>query len=79
MRKRIHDERRHDHRSQRDERRPVVVLFDRNGTYTSTLTISSAIGATNTVFYVKASSVNTESPGTDTSVTIDVTAVIVPT
>jgi len=49
-----------------------------NGTYTSTLTISSAIGTTNTVFYVKASSVNTESPGTDTSVTVDVTAVIVP-
>ena len=50
-----------------------------NGTYASTLTISTAIGTTNTVFYVKASSVNTESPGTDTSVTIDVTATIMPT
>ena len=50
-----------------------------NGAYASTLTISTAIGATNTVFWVQATSTSSESPGTDTSVTIDVTAVIVPT
>ena len=49
-----------------------------NGTYASTLTISTTINTTNTVFWVKAASASTESPGTDTSVTTDVTATIVP-
>lgn len=47
------------------------------GTYTSTLTLSN-VGATNTVFYVKADSLTSESPGADQSVKIDVSATVVP-
>jgi hypothetical protein len=39
-----------------------------NGTYTSTLTISTTIGTTNTIFYAKADSASSETPTTDTSV-----------
>ena len=49
-----------------------------SGTYTSTLTISSTIDATNTVFWVKALSDNSEEPGVDTSVDIYVGADILP-
>lgn len=48
-----------------------------NGTYASTLTLSN-VGATNTVFYVKADSLTSESPGADQSVKIDVSATVVP-
>ena len=44
-----------------------------NGTFASTLTISSVIGTTNTLFYVKASSSPQETPSVDTSVSIQVT------
>lgn len=47
-----------------------------NGTYASTLTISNTIGATNTIFYVKASSASSETPTVDTSVSIQVTTKI---
>lgn len=47
-----------------------------NGTYASTLTISTAIGATNTLFYAKASSLSSETPVVDTSVSIQVVAQI---
>lgn len=50
-----------------------------NGTYASTLTIMTAIGATNTVIYVKADSAATETPTNDTSVKISVAATIVAT
>ena len=48
-------------------------------TYSSTLTISSAIGTTNTIFWVKASSSSDETPGSDTSVNITVSAMVAPT
>lgn len=48
-----------------------------SGTYTSTLTLSG-VGATNTVFYVQADSLASESPGVDTSVSIDISATVVP-
>lgn len=47
-----------------------------NGTYASTLTISTAIGATNTVFYAKATSASSESAANDTSVSIVVSTKI---
>ena len=47
-----------------------------NGTYASTLTISTAIGTTNTLFYAKATSLSNETPAVDTSVSIEVTAQI---
>lgn len=46
------------------------------GTFASTLTISTTIGATNKVFYVKASSDTSENPANDTSVTIHAEAAI---
>lgn len=47
-----------------------------DGTYGSTLTISDGIGATNTLFYVRAASQSGETLGTDTSVTIEVSYTI---
>ncbi len=47
-----------------------------NGTYTDSITISSAIGTTNTVFWAQASSASSESPTTDRSVSLQVTATI---
>jgi hypothetical protein len=52
------------------------VCDTQTGTFASTLTISNTIGATNKVFYVKASSDTSESPANDTSVTIHVEAAI---
>jgi hypothetical protein len=49
-----------------------TVCDTENGTYTSSLTISSTIGATNTIFYVKAGSNSSETPTVDTSVLIQV-------
>ena len=43
-----------------------------NGTYASTLTISTSIDTTNTIFWVKASSATTETPSIDTFVTLQV-------
>lgn len=48
-----------------------------NGTYADSITISSTIDDTNTVFWAQASSANTESPSTDRSVSLQVTATIV--
>lgn len=48
-----------------------------NGTYADSITISSTIGTTNVVFWAQASSANTESPSTDRSVSLQVTATIV--
>lgn len=48
-----------------------------NGTYTDSITISSTIGTTNVIFWAQASSANTESPSTDRSVSLQVTATIV--
>ena len=45
-----------------------------DGTFTSTLTLSEVIGATNKCFYAKASSSSTESPSIDTSVSVQVIA-----
>jgi hypothetical protein len=53
-----------------------TVCDTENGTYSSTLTISNTIGATNTLFYVKASSSSAETPTVDTSVSIQVTTKI---
>ncbi len=47
-----------------------------NGTFTDSITISSAIGATNVIFYAKASSASSESPTTDRSVSLQVTTTI---
>lgn len=47
-----------------------------NGTYTDSITITSAIGTTNVVFWAQASSATTENPGTDRSVSLAVTATI---
>lgn len=46
------------------------VCATEDGTYASSLTISDAIGATNKIFYVKATSASTEMPTNDTSVSI---------
>ena len=47
-----------------------------NGTYTDSITISSVIDATNTIFWAQASSASTETPSTDRSVSLQVTATI---
>lgn len=47
-----------------------------NGTFTDSITISNAITDTNTIFFAKASSADTETPTTDRSVSLRVTAVI---
>ena len=47
-----------------------------DGTFTDSITISSAITAVNTIFYAKASSASTESPSTDRSASLQVTATI---
>ena len=47
-----------------------------NGTFTDSITISSAITNANVIFYAKASSASTESPSTDRSVSLQVQAVI---
>ena len=49
-----------------------TVCDTENGTYTNSLTISTSIGTTNTIFYVKASSATTETPNLDTSVSVQV-------
>lgn len=45
-----------------------------NKTWSSTLAIEDAIGSTNTLFYVKATSSSDEAPGNDTSVMLTVEA-----
>jgi len=47
-----------------------------NGTFTDSITISNAITNANTVFYAKASSVDTEIPSTDRSVSLQVQTTI---
>ncbi len=47
-----------------------------NGTFTDSITISNAITNANTVFYAKASSVDTEVPSTDRSVSLQVQTTI---
>lgn len=47
-----------------------------NGTYADTLTISSVINATNTIFWAQASSADTETPTADRSVSFAVVATI---
>lgn len=47
-----------------------------NGTFTDSLTISSPITATNTIFYAKASSASAETPATDRSVSLQVQTTI---
>lgn len=47
-----------------------------NGTFTDSITISNAITNANTIFYAKASSADTETPTTDRSVSLKVTAKI---
>lgn len=47
-----------------------------NGTYTDSITITSAIDTTNTIFWAQASSATTENPGTDRSVSLAVSATI---
>lgn len=47
-----------------------------NGTFTDSITISNAITNANTVFYAKASSVDTETPSTDRSVSLQVQTTI---
>jgi len=47
------------------------------GSYGSALTISTVIGVVNTVFYVKAKAVSSESPANDTSVDFQVVGNIV--
>ena len=49
-----------------------TVCDTENGTYASTLTISTSIDTTNTIFWVKASSATTETPSVDTFVTLQV-------
>lgn len=46
--------------------------------YTESITIASSIGTGNTLFYVKATSSDDESPGNDASVQIKVTAKVMP-
>lgn len=45
-----------------------------NGTYTDSITISTPITDVNTIFYAQASSASTETPTTDRSVSLAVTA-----
>lgn len=47
-----------------------------NGTYTDSITISSAITNANTIFFAKASSVDTETPTTDRSVSLHMVATL---
>lgn len=47
-----------------------------NGTFTDSITISNVITNANTVFYAKASSVDTETPSTDRSVSLQVQTTI---
>lgn len=47
-----------------------------NGTYTDSITISSTIDDTNTIFYAQASSVSTETPATDRTVSLRVATTI---
>ena len=47
-----------------------------NGTYADSITISSAIGATNVIFWARASSASSESPATDRSVSLQVSTTI---
>lgn len=47
-----------------------------NGTYTDSITITSAIDTTNTIFWARVSSATTENPGTDRSVSLAVSATI---
>lgn len=47
-----------------------------NGTYSDSVTISSAIGDTNVIFWAQASSSSLESPARDTSVSLRVSTVI---
>jgi hypothetical protein len=49
-----------------------TVCDTENGTYASTLTITSSIDSTNTIFYVKAASSTSETPNLDTAVSIQV-------
>ena len=46
--------------------------------YTESITIASPIGTGNTLFYVKATSSDDESPGNDATVQIKVTAKVMP-
>lgn len=48
-----------------------------NGTYTNSITIPATIGATNTIFWARASCADTENPSTDRSVSFSVTATVV--
>lgn len=47
-----------------------------NGTYANSITISSAIDTTNTIFWAQASSASSESPTTDRSVSLQVSTTI---
>lgn len=47
-----------------------------NGTYADSITISSAIGTSNVIFWAQASSSSDESPSRDTSVKLRVTTII---
>ncbi len=47
-----------------------------NGTYSDTVIISSGVGSVNSIFYAQASSSSLENPARDTSVSIQVKAVI---
>lgn len=47
-----------------------------NGTYTDSITISSTIDDTNTIFYAQASSASTETPATDRTVSLRVATAI---
>lgn len=47
-----------------------------NGTYADSITITSAIGTTNVIFWAQASSASSETPTRDTSVSIRVTTTI---
>ena len=47
-----------------------------NSTWSDTIVFSDTITATNTLFYIKASSESTETPQTDRSVSFNVTAII---
>ena len=47
-----------------------------NGTYTDSITISSTIDDTNTIFYAQASSASTETPATDRTVSLRVATTI---
>ena len=47
-----------------------------SGTYSDTIIISSGVGSVNSIFYAQASSSSLENPARDTSVSIEVKAVI---